>query len=284
MKKVFHITIILLLTTINVFAETKPATLMVRCDDIGMCHAVNVAAKELAETGIPLNYSIMFVCPWYQEAVDILKAYENVCFGIHLTMNSEWKNYRWGPCAVTANVSSLVDENGYFYPRKDLAYDADPSLGEIEIEIRAQIERALRSGLDIQYCDTHMSTLDTREDIHDIIVRLAVEYGLIFSEFVSDYRMGGMYSQEPKKKMEAIVDQLQNLDKEGVNLLVCHLGKTGPEMDAMIDMNPSGPTNMSEHREAEFKVLSSKAFRKQIVKNNINLSTYAKEYMAEKGK
>ena len=62
----------------SVFAQTDKATLMVRCDDIGMCHAVNVAAKELAETGIPLNYSIMFVCPWYQDAVELLKEYERI--------------------------------------------------------------------------------------------------------------------------------------------------------------------------------------------------------------
>ncbi len=277
MKKTVII-IMILFTAYGLFAQKDMTTLMVRCDDIGMCHAVNVAAKELAETGIPLNYSIMFVCPWYQEAVDILKEYDNVCFGIHLTLNSEWSNYRWGPCSVTDDVSTLVDENGYFYPRKDLSYSANPSLVEIEIEIRAQIERALRSGLNIKYCDTHMSTLDTREDIHNVVVKLADEYGLIFSEFVSDYRMGGMYSQEPKKKKAAIVEQLENMDKEGVNLLVCHIGKTGPEMDALIDMNPSGPKNMSEHREAEFKVLRSKSFRKSVKNNNILLSTYAEEY------
>jgi predicted glycoside hydrolase/deacetylase ChbG (UPF0249 family) len=277
MKK--FLSIILLLTMLTgVYAQVDKATLMVRCDDIGMCHAVNVAAKELAETGIPLNYSIMFVCPWYQDAVELLKEYDNVCFGIHLTLNSEWKYYRWGPCAVDGDVSSLVDENGYFYPTRGTAYAADLKLNEIEIEMRAQIERALSSGLDIKYCDTHMSTLDSRDDIHRVIVRLADEYGLIFSEFVSDYRMGGMYSQPPKEKKAAILKQLENMDKNGVNLLVCHLGKTGPEMDVLIDVNETGPKNMSKHREAEFKVLKSKAFRHAVEKHNIRLSNYAKEY------
>ncbi|MBW6457594.1 MAG: ChbG/HpnK family deacetylase, partial [FCB group bacterium] len=79
MKKLIFI----LLAFMHLFgASGSPAaTLLVRCDDIGMCHAVNEAAKELADTGIPLNYSIMFVCPWYQEAVDLLKDYDNICFG-----------------------------------------------------------------------------------------------------------------------------------------------------------------------------------------------------------
>ncbi len=268
----------------SLFAQTDKATLMVRCDDIGMCHSVNVAAKELAETGIPLNYSIMFVCPWYQDAVDLLKEYNNVCFGIHLTLNSEWKYYRWGPCAVTSDVSSIVDESGYFYPTRGTAYAADLKLEEIEIEMRAQIERALRSGLDIKYCDTHMSTLDSRQEIHEIIVRLANEYGLIFSEFVSDYRMGGMYSQPPKEKEAAVLGQLEKMDLKGVNLLACHLGKTGPEMDVLVDVNETGPKNMSKHREAELNVLKSKAFRRAVKNNNIRLSTYAEEYEVKKGK
>lgn len=283
MKKTLSLIFIVLMVT-GLHAEPQSTTLMVRCDDIGMCHAVNVAAQELAETGIPLNYSIMFVCPWYQEAAEMLKDFDNVCFGIHLTLNSEWKHYRWGPCAVQAKVSSLVDENGYFFPTRGTAYAADLQLAEIEIELRAQIERALRSGLDIKYCDTHMSTLDTREDIHNLVVKLANEYGLIFSEFVSDYRMDGMYSQPPGEKKKAIFEQLENMTNEkGVNLLVCHVGKTGPEMDALIDVNETGPKNMSEHREAEFKVLHSKAFRNAIKKNNIRLSTYDKEFDA-KGK
>ncbi len=283
MKNLIRIIMLIIIIT-GVYGKDDQATLLVRCDDIGMCHAVNVAAKELAETGIPLNYSIMFVCPWYQEAVDILKEYDNVCFGIHLTLNSEWKNYRWGPCTVQANVSSLVDENGYFFPRQDLAYAADPSLKEIEIEIRAQIERALRSELNIQYCDTHMSTLDTRKDIHQLVVRLANEYGLIFSEFVSDNRMSGMYSQPPEEKMGSLFKQLDKINPKGVNLLVCHLGKTGSEMDALIDMNPSGPAFMSRHREAELKVLASPKFRQKIKDNAIHLSTYTQEYKHKKGK
>jgi len=43
--------------------------LLVRIDDIGMNHSVNLALEQLAETGIPLSASVMFACPWYQEAV-----------------------------------------------------------------------------------------------------------------------------------------------------------------------------------------------------------------------
>ena len=41
--------------------------------------------------------SVMFACPWYQEAVVILRKNPQISVGVHLVLNSEWKYYRWGP-------------------------------------------------------------------------------------------------------------------------------------------------------------------------------------------
>jgi len=46
----------------SLFAETR---LLLRCDDIGMCHTVNMAAKKLIENGVVFSASVMFACPWY---------------------------------------------------------------------------------------------------------------------------------------------------------------------------------------------------------------------------
>jgi chitin disaccharide deacetylase len=63
----------------------------------------------------------MFGCPWYLEAVDILKKYPNVSVGVHLMLNSEWRNYKWGPVLGRTAVPTLVDSDGYFFPsRADL--------------------------------------------------------------------------------------------------------------------------------------------------------------------
>src|ERR1700743_1236200 len=95
--------------------DHKLPQLLIRLDDIGMNHSVNMAAKKVAETGMPVSVSLQFACPWYQEAVDILKKYPNVCIGVHLTLTNEWKGYRWGPVLGRSAVPSLVDSNGYFY-------------------------------------------------------------------------------------------------------------------------------------------------------------------------
>ena len=51
-----------------------------------MSHSVNMAVKELIETGLIFSASVMFPCAWYQEAVDILKANPQITVGIHLNV------------------------------------------------------------------------------------------------------------------------------------------------------------------------------------------------------
>ncbi len=93
----------------------EPIPILIRCDDWGMSHSVNMAAKQVVEKGFPVSASIMFACPWYQEAVEIVRKYSNVSVGVHLTLNAEWKNYRWGPVAGRSAVPSLVDSLGFFF-------------------------------------------------------------------------------------------------------------------------------------------------------------------------
>src|SRR2546427_6190080 len=72
-------------------ASSDPIYLIIRTDDVGMSHSVNMGVQRLLDTGLPVSVSVMFACPWYQEAVDILKRHPEVSVGIHLTLNSEWK-------------------------------------------------------------------------------------------------------------------------------------------------------------------------------------------------
>src|SRR3989442_15328951 len=92
-----------------------PVSLIIRSDDAGMSHSVNMALQRLIDSGLPVSVSVMFACPWYQETVEILKRHPQVAVGIHLTLNSEGKNYRWGPVTGRAAVPTLVDPDAYFF-------------------------------------------------------------------------------------------------------------------------------------------------------------------------
>src|SRR5919112_3212093 len=132
--------------------------LLLRLDDFGMSHSVNMAVEKVAKTGMPISVSVLFACPWYQEAVEILKKYPNVTVGVHLALNSEWRNYRWGPVLGKAGAPSLVDSNGYFLPSVPAFLASKYDLGEVERELSAQMDRGMASGLKIAYVGPHMGT------------------------------------------------------------------------------------------------------------------------------
>src|SRR5437016_7148531 len=96
-------------------SSSSPVYLIIRTDDAGMSHSVNMGLQRLIDARLPISVSVMFPCPWYQETVEILKRHPEVAVGIHLTLNSEWRNYRWGPVTGREAVPTLVDSNGYFF-------------------------------------------------------------------------------------------------------------------------------------------------------------------------
>src|SRR5688572_31733315 len=164
----------------------RPTYLLIRSDDAGMSHSVNMGLLRLIESGLPVSVSVMFPTPWYQETVEILMRHPSVSVGIHLTLNSEWKNYRWGPVLGRTAVPSLVDADGYFFPSSEDLYRNNPDLGQVERELRAQIERAKRSGLRIDYLDYHMGTAFSNPAFLAITERLAAEFGLGMSGYFGE--------------------------------------------------------------------------------------------------
>jgi chitin disaccharide deacetylase len=274
MKMKNLLTFILLLLTFNTFAQEK--TLLIRCDDMGMSHSVNVAFEELFKTGIPVSASVMFACPWYIEAVDILKKYSNVSIGIHLTLNSEWRNYKWGPVTGRTAVPSLVDKNGHFFPSRTEFFANNPVTDEVEMELRAQVERAVKTGLTIDYVDYHMGTAMDRPEYRDIVEKIANEYNLGISRFYKETYANNMYFDPIEHKEDSLYYILTNtLSDTTINLLVCHIGMDDPELRAMEDQNAFGLKEMSRHRNAELNALLSERIMKLFASGSLKLINYS---------
>jgi predicted glycoside hydrolase/deacetylase ChbG (UPF0249 family) len=256
--------------------------LIIRCDDIGMCHTVNMAAQQLLQTGIPISASVMFVCPWYQEGVEILKAHPEIAVGIHLTLNAEWKNYRWGPIMGKGGVPSLVDSCGYFFPSRDLFFANRPKIEEVELELRAQIERGLHSGLRIDYVDYHMGTAVSTPELRALVEKLAGEYHLGISRYFGEVDAPSIYAVPPESKPDSLVAIVKRLEPGTRYLAVFHIGMESPEMGALLDLNSFGLAQMSRHRQGELNALSAPELRKAIQAADIRLITY-RQAIAETG-
>jgi predicted glycoside hydrolase/deacetylase ChbG (UPF0249 family) len=255
--------------------EPAPAVeLAIRCDDVGMCHTGNTAIRKLIATGIPFSASVMVACPWYLEAAEILRDQPQVSVGIHLTLNSEWEHYRWGPVLGRSRVPSLVDESGHFHATEAAFAAAEPDLGEVELELRAQIERALAAGLRIDYLDYHMLTAVSTPELREIVERLAGEYQLGLAMYFNE-RSASLWDTAPEKKQSTLLDVVRRLVPGRPTLLVMHLGLETPEMSALVDLNnPTDPFRVAQHRQAELEALTSPAFRQAISALGIELVTY----------
>src|SRR5689334_7116565 len=147
---------------------------IIHADDLGMAHSVNAATTKAFETGLVNSGSIMVPCPWLTEIAAYARANPQADLGLHLTLTSEWTNLRWGPVVSKDRVSSLLDKDGYLrLTESEAAQAADPK--EVEMEIRAQIERAKSLGIVPTHLDSHMGTLYQNKALFEVLLRVARE-------------------------------------------------------------------------------------------------------------
>lgn len=162
----------------------EPFYLLVRADDIGFSHAANQACMDVFTHGICRSVEIMAPCPWFPEAVKLLQAQPQYDVGIHFTLTSEWDNLKWGPLS---EAKSLVNEDGYFfrafrksdhYPEQ-MALAANPwTPADVEMELRAQIERVRKYIPWASHLTTHMGGLRDDPNYQGVVDRVAAEFDL----------------------------------------------------------------------------------------------------------
>jgi len=127
-------------------------------DDAGMSYDSNEGVFKATGQGVANSTSVMMPCPWVPGFVHYLKQHPQLDAGLHLTLTSEWKDYRWGPLAGKDAVPGLVDEEGAMWPNvEDVVKHATPD--EVEKEILAQLARARTMGFTPTHLDSHMGTL-----------------------------------------------------------------------------------------------------------------------------
>lgn len=185
--------------------------LLVNCDDLGSTHSANVGVYECLRQGLATSATLMVPCPWSREAA---ARYRGEDVGVHLTLNSEWDEYRWGPIT---HAPSLVDGDGGFPRTVEEVFD-HADLDEVRRECRTQIERAILWGFDVSHLDSHMGPLQLRPEFFDVYLELAIDFGLPLrlSEASSERAIGFPFRRLAAEEGVVFPDRFVHLPGAGV--------------------------------------------------------------------
>lgn len=288
---------LLLCATVGPAAEQTEASryLIIHADDAGMCHSANRATIEAMEQGIVSSASIMVPCPWFPEIALYAKEHPERDFGIHLTLTSEWKHYRWGSVTARDKVPSLVDERGFLWANVSQVA-RNVKVEEAEIELRAQIDRAIQFGVPITHLDTHMGAMASRPDLIRLYVKLGIEYDIpvllcrsMKETLIKQFPHLAIEADEMLKKLEQqglpVIDYLPTIPagddyevrkatyllafkhlRPGVTQFIIHCGNDDPELRAV--------TNRAASRDLDRRVFTDRDVKMEAEKLGIRIISW----------
>ncbi len=260
--------------------------LIVNADDFGLCRDENDATIEGLERGIFSSSTILVPAPGFDQAAEFARRTPEADLGVHLTLNSEWPGWRYGPVLGRDAVPSLVDEAGFLWPEVTSVY-AHARLDEAEAELRAQIDRAIAAGIDPTHLDCHLGPLQLRRDYHELYVRLAADYrlpirvtpramlrrmglGAIIEQldaagiyYPDNFVLGGYRTAETADAYWTAV--MRNL-AAGVSEIYCHPAYAREELRSFARDAPK--------READFRFFIGEKARRLIAQEGIQLIGY----------
>jgi predicted glycoside hydrolase/deacetylase ChbG (UPF0249 family) len=255
--------------------------LIIHADDLGAAHSIDVASFDGLDKGAVSSASIMIPTPWVGEVAAYARAHPDADLGLHLTLTSEWKTYRWGSVESSDKVPSLLDSAGTF-PDDDSVVAAKAKPLEVEREIRAQIVRALALGIRPTHLDSHMGSLFTTPELMATYVKVAREYHLPFLAARGD---PGVKPKSPLSENDVLLDAVVIAGPEiprdqwkqfylkaiadlkpGLTEMIVHLGHNDSELQAVtVDHEPYG----SAWRQRDYDVMNSAEFKKALADNHV---------------
>jgi predicted glycoside hydrolase/deacetylase ChbG (UPF0249 family) len=258
--------------------------LIIHADDLGVAHSVDMAAFKALNGKAVSSASVMVPCPWLTEVAEYFRAHPDVDLGLHLTVTSEWKTYRWGPVAPADQVSSLLDPHGFFYAdTMNVARHAKPE--EARREIEAQIARAESLGIHPTHLDIHMGAMAATRQLYAELIQAGRQHHVPFmAVHVTDARQNWMQmfnsrdvvldsmvmfepGVPPAQWTSAYVKALDQL-KPGVNELIVHLGYDNAELQAV---TVDHPDYGAAWRQRDFKAVTSPEFKQALARNQIHV-------------
>jgi predicted glycoside hydrolase/deacetylase ChbG (UPF0249 family) len=252
--------------------------LIVKGDDMGAAHGINVATIDAYKTGVLTTTNVIVPGPWFLEAARLLRENPGLDVGVHLALTSEWSGVKWRPLT---HVPSIVDPDGYFFPLVQPRPGAAPNtsikesawkIDEIERELRAQLAMAKRHLPQATYTWNHMGFTSVSPDVAALVLRLSKEFGLLVPTEIGVQFLRGVYESKDTGAVKA--DKLAaKLETIGPGLWehIDHAATDDPEMRAI---GHPGYEWVAADRSANLAAWTSPKVREVIQRRGIKLTSY----------
>ena len=267
------------------FSE-QDKVLIIHADDAGLSCAENRATIKALEAGVVNSYSIMVPCPWFYDMAAFAKENPQYDAGIHLTLTSEWKYYKFRPILPKHEVPSLVDQHGFFHSSCALVQQyANPE--EVMKELRAQINTAFTFGIAPTHLDSHMFSLDISQELLMVYQALGREFKLpillnqeVLTEFGVDTEERdrcvdqvyvGDYSWFEGPGLARYYDQVIDHVTAGLHIILIHPAYNDSEMQNICIEHPNFG---AAWRQKDFDYFTSPSCSQKLKESNIQLITW----------
>jgi predicted glycoside hydrolase/deacetylase ChbG (UPF0249 family) len=252
--------------------------LIVKGDDMGAAHGINVATIDAYKTGVLTTTNVIVPGPWFLEAARLLRENPGLDVGVHLALTSEWSDVKWRPLT---HAPSIVDPDGYFFPLVQPRAGAAPNtsikesawkIDEMERELRAQLTMAKKHLPQATYTWNHMGFTSVSPDVAGLVLRLSKEFGLLVPTEIGVQFLRGVYESKDTGAVKA--DKLAaKLETIGPGLWehIDHAATDDPEMRAI---GHPGYEWVAADRSANLAAWTSPKVREVIQRRGIKLTSY----------
>lgn len=268
----------LFLALIALQPQPSEIRLIVKGDDMGAGHGINVATIDAHKRGVLTTTNVIVPGPWFLEAARMVNENPGLDVGVHLALTSEWESVKWRPLT---HAPSIADADGYFFPivhpRQGFAANSSIAeskwkIDEIERELRAQITAARRRIPQISYTWNHMGFTSLAPEVRDLVGRLSKEYGLVVPSDLGIQPIGRIYESKDSGAVKAdkLAARLETLGP-GLWLHIDHASTDDPEMRAF---GHAGYEWVAADRSAVFEAWTSPKVRDVIARRGIRLTNY----------
>ena len=233
--------------------------LIINADDFGLSEAVNYGILKGFQEGVVTSATIMANMPAFDHAVALAKANPELHVGVHLNVTC------YQPLLKTH--STLIEKDGYFRNQRYLdEFDEE----EIYQEMKAQIEKVLDSGLEIDHLDSHHHVHTTRK------CKTAIER--LLKEYPFPIRGGFVYPNDALQSdlilafydkgisVSSFTHIIQGLKEDKVYDLMCH--------PAYVDKFLTSVTSYALPRIDELDILCAQESKDILEKEQVELTTY----------